>query len=187
MHGDSFGNSAQPEIRGMEVASDAHAVTATFRLHNKPPSAAWAWAATPEVAVTARAMLPSTSTISFTLGGGLSFLTFVNTVPISATRSVNRFALARRLEGAGGAVFGAGAFDALARRAMLRILGEDKAMVERLRPERLEHEFSVRADAPQVAFRKLRQSWVDMGYGRAPPEAAPAGAARAGGSEEPDL
>jgi hypothetical protein len=44
----------------------------------------------------------------------------------------------------------------------------------------------VRADAPQVAFRKLRQSWVGLGYGRAPPETARAGAARAGG-EEPDL
>lgn len=60
-------------------------------------------------------------------------------------------------------------------RAMLRILGEDKEMVERLRPELLGQEYSVRADLPQVAFRKLRQQYIDMGYGRAsdrnlPPE-----------------
>ena len=36
---------------------------------------------------------------------------------------------------------------------MLRILGEDKAMVERLRPEALPQEYSVRADLPQIAFR----------------------------------
>lgn len=39
----------------------------------------------------------------------------------------------------------------------MKILSEDKAMVERLRPDLLVREFSVRADLPQVAFRKLRQ------------------------------
>lgn len=38
-------------------------------------------------------------------------------------------------------------------RAMLRILGEDKAMVEQLRPDLLPQEYSVRADLPQIAFR----------------------------------
>lgn len=41
----------------------------------------------PEVHVTARAFLPSTSVISFTLGAGLSFTTFVNTVPVSANKT----------------------------------------------------------------------------------------------------
>ena len=36
---------------------------------------------------------------------------------------------------------------------MLKILTEDKAMVERLRPDLLPAEYSVRADLPQVAFR----------------------------------
>ena len=38
-------------------------------------------------------------------------------------------------------------------RAMLRILGEDKVMVEQLRPDLIPTEYSVRADLPQVAFR----------------------------------
>jgi hypothetical protein len=42
-------------------------------------------------------------------------------------------------------------------------------MVEKLTPERLSHEFSLGPDAPQVAFRALRQEWIDMGYG-VPPE-----------------
>ena len=49
----------------------------------------------PEVKVTAQALLPSTSVISFTLGNGLSFTTFVNTVPINENRTINRFALIR--------------------------------------------------------------------------------------------
>jgi hypothetical protein len=44
-----------------------------------------------------------------------------------------------------------------------------QVMVEKLTPERLSHEFSLGPDAPQVAFRALRQEWIDMGYG-VPPE-----------------
>jgi len=42
-------------------------------------------------------------------------------------------------------------------------------MVEKLTPERLEQEYSLGPDAPQIAFRKLRQEWIDMGYA-VPPE-----------------
>ena len=47
---------------------------------------------------------------------------------------------------------------------MYKILGEDKVMVDQLRADRLPAEYSLAPDAPQIAFRKLRQSWVDMGY-----------------------
>ena len=47
--------------------------------------------------MTAQALLPSTSVIGFTLGNGLSFTTFVNTVPINEHRTINRFALIRCL------------------------------------------------------------------------------------------
>lgn len=43
------------------------------------------------------------------------------------------------------------------RRAMLKIQGEDKAMVEQLRYDQLAAESNVRADLPQIMFRKLRQ------------------------------
>ena len=38
-------------------------------------------------------------------------------------------------------------------------------MVEKLLPESLGREISVKADAPQMAFRKLRQEYIAMGYG----------------------
>jgi hypothetical protein len=40
---------------------------------------------------------------------------------------------------------------------MLKIQREDKEMVEQLRYDQLRAEYSVRADAPQVKFRNLRQ------------------------------
>jgi len=72
--------------------------------------------------VTAKAMLPSTSVIAFTLGNGLSFTTFVNTVPINEHRTVNRFALIRRLDvdAIGARVFNMGAWDRFARQAMIQ-------------------------------------------------------------------
>lgn len=42
--------------------------------------------------VTAKALLPSTSVIAFTLGNGLSFTTFVNTVPVGPNRTVSTHA-----------------------------------------------------------------------------------------------
>ena len=46
-----------------------------------------------------------------------------------------------------------------------RILSEDKAMVEQLRPQLVLHEAGVRADIPQQRFRALRQEYIDLGYG----------------------
>lgn len=75
----------------------------------------------PEVHVTAQAMLPSTSVITFTLGNGLSFSTFVNTVPINEHRTINRFALIRKLGMPGlGGLFNMDAWDSIARQAMIR-------------------------------------------------------------------
>ncbi|CAK0786996.1 hypothetical protein CVIRNUC_010212 [Coccomyxa viridis] len=169
LHNDTFGNQGQPQIRHMTCSTEPYGVTASFGLHNKPVNAMWEFSKVPEVKVTAQALLPSTSVISFTLGNGLSFTTFVNTVPINENRTINRFALIRRLDTMGlGPIFNLSAWDSVARQAMIRILSEDKAMVEQLKPEMLLREISVKADLPQTAFRKLRQSFVDLGFGVAP-------------------
>ena len=70
--------------------------------------------------VTAQALLPSSSVISFTLGNGLSFTTFVNTVPINGNRTVNRFALVRNLAIDKTGIFNMGAWDRFARQAMIK-------------------------------------------------------------------
>ena len=144
-HADSFGNQDAPKIRDMQATSDdPYSVTATFKIQNKPVNAFWALFKVPAVEVTATAFLPSTSVISFTLANGLSFITFVNTVPISATRSVNRFALVRRLSWDKTGLFNARVWDGMARRAMKKILSEDKVMVEQLEYDQLPVEFNVR-------------------------------------------
>ena len=163
LHSNSFGNQDKPEIRNMTCTSTAYSVEAHFKLHNKPPSVFWQWSEVPEVHVTAKAFLPCTSMISFTLGNGLSFITFVNIAPVGPNKTTVRFSLIRNLAWDKLNVFNADLWDAWARAAMVKILTEDKAMVELLRPDLLLKEFSVRADLPQVMFRNLRQEWVNMG------------------------
>jgi hypothetical protein len=60
----------------------------------------WEWTNTGDsVPVTAKAMLPSTSAVTIDLAHGVSMITFVNTVPISENKSINRFALIRNFMG----------------------------------------------------------------------------------------
>lgn len=165
LHGDSFGNQSKPEIRDMSTTTDEHSITATFTVYNKPVNAFWALFQVPEVHVTAKAFLPSTSLVTFELGNGLNFTTFVSTCPISANKTVNRFALVRKLSSDKTGIFNSRLWDGMARSAMLKIQREDKEMVEQLKYDQLPAEYSVRADLPQIMFRKLRQQYVDMGYG----------------------
>lgn len=169
VHSTSFGNSEQPEIKNMKAVTDPYSVTASFDLHNKPVNQLWEFSKVPEVHVTAKALLPSTSYIAFTLGNGLSFITFVNTVPIDEHRTINRFCLVRKLDVPGlGPLFNAKAWNRIAVESMKKILTEDKGMVEYLRPDLLPREISVKADLAQTAFRKLRQAQVDAGNGVLP-------------------
>lgn len=161
LHEGSFGNQDKPEIKDMAVETHDWHISAKFQIHNKPPNALWNWTATPAVPVEARAYLPSTSYVKITLGGGVQMITFVNTVPIDEKRTVNRFCLIRNFAHQG-------VFDPFAKRAMFQILGEDKVMLDKLRPDQIKQEVSLEADLPQIAFRRLRQQWVDMGYGVAP-------------------
>ncbi|KAL6764272.1 hypothetical protein V8C86DRAFT_1683936 [Haematococcus lacustris] len=157
LHGDSFGNSSKPVIQDMSMRRGDYAVHGSFRIHNKPVSPLWDWTAVESVPVEYSAHLPSTSSIKISLGAGVQMITFVNTVPVSASRAINRFCLIRNFAGWEG-------FDRWARNAMFKILSEDKVMVEQLQPEVVPLEVSLEADRPQIAFRRLRQSWVDVGY-----------------------
>jgi phenylpropionate dioxygenase-like ring-hydroxylating dioxygenase large terminal subunit len=161
----NFGNTEKPEIKDLNVENDSpFSVTGTFDLHNRPVNVFWALFQVPKVHVWAKAFLPCSSVVTFTLGGGLSFSTFVSTTPISKNRTINRFALIRKLDWDKTGLFNSSIWDGLARDAMLKIQNEDKGMVEQLKCDQLPVEYNVRADLFQVAFRKLRQQWVDLGY-----------------------
>jgi phenylpropionate dioxygenase-like ring-hydroxylating dioxygenase large terminal subunit len=179
LHSSSFGNQDAPKVRNMTAESDAWGVLSTFSINNKPVSPLWEWTRVPEVLVHAKALLPCTSVVGFTLAHNIKMITFVNTVPIDGNKSLNRFALLRNF--AHGPALGPLEWvaDRIAVRAMKQIMAEDKAMVDTLRPELVAKEVHVRADLVQVEFRKLRQQWLNLGYGVDPPQKALADAAAA--------
>ncbi|GIL48718.1 hypothetical protein Vafri_5168 [Volvox africanus] len=161
IHSSSFGNQDKPVINNMEISRDTWSITAKFSIYNKPVNPLWNFTAVPSVPVEARAYLPSTSSVKITLGGGVQMITFVNTVPVDEHRAVIRLCIIRNFALSK-------LFDNYTRNNMYKILSEDKVMIEQLKPEQLMTEVSLQADLPQIAFRKLRQEWIDMGYGVQP-------------------
>jgi hypothetical protein len=51
---------------------------------------------------------------------------------------------------------------------MRNILGEDKVILEQLTPHAVTTEISLKADAPQLALRKMRQRYINIGAAVAP-------------------
>ncbi|XRB04966.1 rieske domain-containing protein [Pycnococcus provasolii] len=175
LHGGTFGNEDVPSIRDMKLRTVGDtSVEARFELTNKSQpyfeviqklykqmknqkDVDGKQDGGEEISITAIAMLPCTSVIAFELRGGLRMITFVSTVPLTATTSVNRYALIRNFAHAP-------QLDDYVRRSMESILTEDKAVVEQLRADLMDQEVSVRSDLPQVAFRKLRNAHIARGY-----------------------
>ncbi|KAJ9516917.1 hypothetical protein QJQ45_027341, partial [Haematococcus lacustris] len=151
----------QPEILDMDLRRDTFGISGSFKIHNKPVSPLWQWTKVPFVPVQVQALLPMTSAVRITLGFGVQMITYVNTVPIDEHRSINRFCLIRNFATSP-------VMDSFVEQEMLKILGEDKVMVESLKPEDTPFEVSLEADLPQIMFRRLRQEWVDMGYAVSP-------------------
>lgn len=155
LHGDSFGNSSKPEIKDFEILGQNDGGTVEhvhmrFKIHNKPANLLWHWTIVDDVNVDMQIWLPYTSIIKISLGAGVQMITVVNTTPINAHQSVNRFCLWRNFAPSP-------VLDGFAHRAMMNILGQDKAMVELLRPEHIPKEISLRSDMPQIAYRNLRK------------------------------
>lgn len=157
----SFGSPERPAVQNIVMegrADDPYACSGSLDVHNRPVDVFWEWARTDVVHVTFTAFLPMTSAIRIRLGRGVEMITFVNTVPVDASRSRNTFCLLRNF-----AV--SPLFDPIAERAMLNVLLEDKAMLEALvPPHRGRKELSVSTDRPQTSFRTLWRTWADLGY-----------------------
>mmetsp|Transcript_32024 Transcript_32024/g.38775 ORF Transcript_32024/g.38775 Transcript_32024/m.38775 type:complete len:645 (+) Transcript_32024:157-2091(+) len=163
LHNDSFGNDETPEVMQMNVTPREWGVYGTMTMKNKPPSQMWEFARTPQVDIQAEAMLPCSSAISFELGAGIKMVTYVSTVPIDGNRTINRYALARNF--LAGDLPGTKEY---VRKSMTKIFSEDEEMVTRLKPEAIRREMNVNADQLQLVYRKLRQEFVDLGFGVMP-------------------
>lgn len=102
------------------------------------------------------ATLPSNSYIEFQLPFGLRYVVFGCVTPIDQENTVIRFCSIRN-------ILPWKVFDGVFLNAMHTVLAEDKWILEQLRPDLQDQEFSVNADGPQLAFRKMRKKVIDAG------------------------
>lgn len=146
VHASSFGAPERAVVRTESIERSEQEIRCEFSIHHKAVNPLWSPVTVDTVRVSVRILYPNVSVIHIRLGRGVEFITYVCTVPIDETKSVNHYALIRNK--APGT-----AWDGFARRAMDTIFAEDRSIVEALAP--VYGEVHVPSDKLQLAWRKM--------------------------------
>lgn len=167
VHGGSFGNRDEPEIEDYTVTyHDEFSASATIKFKPKKAKGLWSrlYRSSQEqepVQVTNRWWMPNVSMLIVELPFGYQRL-FNAHVPVHENKTISKWQLLRDF-------FKGNWADNDARRRVIKIFNEDMPMVVAQRPELLPYdlaaELHVKSDAIQVAYRKLRNKYLDMGWG----------------------
>ena len=167
VHGGAFGNRDEPEIEDYEVnyLSDLSA-SATIHFRPQPVKGLWRRLykkekVQPYILVTNTWWMPNVTLLEVRLPFGFQRL-FNAHVPITENKTITKWQLLRDF-------FKTRFADRDAARRVIKIFDEDNPFVVAQRPELLPYdlaaELHVKSDAIQVAFRKTRNKYLDMGYG----------------------
>lgn len=167
VHGGSFGNRDEPEIEDYEVNYlDELSASATIFFKPQPAKGLWRRlykknGEQPPIKVTNTWWMPNVTLLEVQLPFGFQRL-FNAHVPIDESHTITKWQLLRDF-------FKGKWADNDAARRVIKIFNEDNPMVIAQRPELLPYdlaaELHVKSDAIQVAFRKTRAKYLDMGYG----------------------
>ncbi len=167
VHRGRFGDPNNAEIEDFDVTT--HEFSATAQVRYNPPTAKGLWKVLRRQHASERKVL---ATPGFNMSGGLMRLEVqvtakmkmiiydVNT-PVEHGKTKTRWVMARN--------FFKGAWaDADARRRNLIIFQQDDEVLRKVKPELLpadlSEELSVKSDGLQIAFRKMRKKFIDMGW-----------------------
>ena len=165
VHGGSFGNRDEPEIKDYEV-DYINELAASATIYFKPTPVKGLWSRLykkdqPPVKVTNTWWMPNVTLLEVRLPFGFQRL-FNAHVPVDENTTITKWQLLRDF-------FKSPLADRDAARRVKKIFDEDNPMVVAQRPELLPYdlaaELHVKSDAIQVAFRKTRAKYFDMGYG----------------------
>ncbi len=167
VHGGAFGNRDEPEIQDYEV-NYLNDLSASGTILFKPQPVKGLWRRLyvkereqPAIKVTNTWWMPNVTLLEVRLPSGFQRL-FNAHVPITENKTITKWQLLRDF-------FTGKWADRDATRRVIKIFNEDKPIVLAQRPELLPYdlaaELHVKSDAIQVAFRKTRKKYFDMGYG----------------------
>lgn len=164
VHVNSFGNKDEPQIEEYDVLLTDWSGSAAVNLKPPPPKGLWKFFLTkdrPDVRVNVSFYMPSVTRLEVNLGRSKLIVFSANT-PIDDRTTISRWIQLRNF-------FTHPWADGDARKRTLKIFREDRRLVEGQRPELLPYdlaaELHVSSDALQIAYRKLRKKYLDLGWG----------------------
>lgn len=165
VHAGSFGNPDEPEVEEYEVEYYTWGADAT--VHLNPPPARGIYGMLrggkerPPVKTTGGFRMPNITRLQVRLPLG-DFVLYTCHLPISNEKTRSIWLQLRSF-------FKRDFFDSDSRRRVIQIFDEDKMTVEAQRPELLPYdlgaELHVKSDSIQIAYRRMRNKYLDMGWG----------------------
>jgi nitrite reductase/ring-hydroxylating ferredoxin subunit len=170
VHKKTFGNVKSPQVEDYEVSPSEWGFKAAMTLVSPRRDLFGRERGTKVVQTCVGVQLPHVTTLDLDLPRGMKMRLFDANLPVDAENTRTFWILARNF-------FPYRWADPISRKQVVRIFLEDQPYVEAQRPERVPEELSselhVKADAAQLAYRKLRTSLVDKGLmleDQAPPQ-----------------
>ena len=170
VHAGSFGNPDLPQVPPHEVEVADWSVSAAVDLDAPPPGGLWSFfrrdTTRRKVGTRVTVYLPTHSRLDLRLYTGWRMVIFSSNVPVDATHTLTKWTMYRDF-------FTGSWADADSRKRTLQIFREDQPIVESQRPMRvpdgLSEELHVKADALQLAVRRLNQKATALGWALASP------------------
>lgn len=163
VHAGSFGNPKEPEIKDYEVLTTDFSVAMSTTLRPPAPKGLWKFLRKkdrPDVKAATAVYMPSVSRLDIDLGA-FRFVVLNANVPVDENTTITRWCQLRNF-------FTGNWADGDARKRMQKIFLEDQATVEsqvpRIVPYDIGQELSVKSDAIQIAFRRMRRKYIDLGW-----------------------
>lgn len=164
VHAGSFGNRDEPEVPDYQVEALPFGGDATVALNPPPLKGFWGrlrGGERPPVKATGGFRMPNITRLHVRLPLG-EFILYSAHLPVDETRTRTLWLQLRNF-------FKRDFFDRDAYKRVIKIFDEDRRTVLEQRPELLPYdlaaELHVRSDAVQIAYRKLRNRYLDEGWG----------------------
>ena len=164
VHGDAFGNREKPQVPDYEITYGDYSAEATVILEPPKPKGLWGMFEKGERAgINTRAgfFMPCVTLLEVTLPIGLMVLLNFH-IPVDEYNTTVKWINLRSFIKGNWA-------DKNAYKRVLKIFDQDRAVLEEVRPEILPFdiaaELHVKSDALQIAYRKMRNKFLGMGWG----------------------
>lgn len=171
VHSKTFGNPNKPRVDDYEVEQSDWAVRASVTLEAPDPKGIWKYVRLGErkgVKTTTTIFLPNITRLDLDLGK-FHLVIFSSNIPVDGETTLTKWSMYRDF-------FKGGWADGDSRRRTEQIFLEDQPIVESERPYRVPDaagdELHVKADAIQLALRRMRKGLLDKGWGLEPADDA---------------